>query len=232
MSWVCSLQIGDFEVYATSMGKFAGFCLDDPEVAQAIQSRDHRILDALIECLSQWDELCAIQWSKDGLFWDTGYNCKGPADHLEWWERNLRLIIDGELAEEWQRTKAREALIELLIKRGTGVSIPSENIKVDCTQLNLLLAQYDCDLPDFYVSSRYLPKKASGVYLLWRENELDYIGRSINVRGRLDGEHKVYHKDEHLIGLISIPEKRKQKVVEIALIGALHPAQNNQWSLA
>jgi len=223
--------MGDFEVYATDIGKFACFCLDDPEIAEAIQSRDPRILDALNECLDQWEELCAVQSSKDSLFWDIDYHLRASRDHLEWWERNLRLIIDSDLVSEQQRTKAKRALNELVLKRGDGLAIPSESIEIDCTQLNLLLTQYDCDPPNFYASSTHLPKKAPGVYLLWEGDDLDYIGRSINVQGRLNGDHRVYHKDKHLIGLVSIPDKRRQKVVEVALIGALHPAQNNHWSL-
>jgi len=232
MAWACSLQMGDFEIHACSIGKeFAGFRLDDPEIAQAIRSKDPRILETLKECLDHWEEICAIMWAGDDLFWDVVYNKRGPKEHVEWWEGCLQVIAKSDMVSDVHKEKAQKALIELAIERGEGHSLPLEEIEIDCTKINDLLAQFDLPSLIFYESNLQLPGQTGGIYLLWDNDILEYIGRSIDVRQRLRGGHRVYRHGQHLIGLIPINSTQKQKVVEVALIGVLHPIYNNQWSL-
>jgi len=188
--------MGDFEIHACSIGKeFAGFRLDDPEIVQAIRFKDPRILETLNECLDHWEEICAVMSAGDGLFWDVVYNKRGPREHVQWWERCLQVIIKSEMASEAQKEKAQEALIELAVERGEGYSLPIEEIDIDCAKLNGLLAQFDCPNPNFYESDLYLPRQVKGVYLLWNDDILEYIGRSVNIFHRqiTQGSTPVYH---------------------------------------
>jgi hypothetical protein len=56
----------------------------------------------------------------------------------------------------------------------------------------------------FYVNAADMPKDKGGVYLLFVDELLDYVGQSDNVHRRLAAEHHVYSKDVHsLIAFIA-----------------------------
>jgi hypothetical protein len=231
MAWNCSIQINGFDMQACGMGarkEFAGFCLWDAEIVHAIRSKDPRILDALNDCLDEWEELCGMMWSNDEVFWNLDMDRELSDPLADWWERCLEAIAQSDSASEVKRKRARKVLVDLSIRTG-DFSLLAEDVGIDCTEVNALLSHYDCLPPKFYERLEYLPP-APGVYLLWKDKGLDYIGQSVNIKKRL-AHHRVYEKDEHLIGLVQISPKEKREVVEIALIGALHPAQNIKWSL-
>ena len=55
-------------------------------------------------------------------------------------------------------------------------------------------------------NAKQLPAKTAGVYLLFVDQCLDYVGQSDNVRRRLLHEHHVYDKDVHtMIAMIHAP---------------------------
>lgn len=231
MAWNCSVQINGFEMQACGMGarrEFAGFCLWDPEVVHAIRSRDSRILDVLNDCLDEWEELCATMWSNDEVFWNLGIDMDMPEPLIDWWKRCLEAIAQSDSASEYDKGRARKILVELSVQAG-GLGLSAEDVEIDCTQINALLSHYDCSPPEFYEYLESLPP-SPGIYLLWKDKNLDYIGQSADIKKRL-GKHHVYEKDEHTIGLIRIEPREKREVVEVALIGALHPTQNVKWSL-
>lgn len=231
MAWNCSIQLNGFEMQACGMGarkEFAGFCLWDAEIIHAIRSRDPRILDALNDCLDEWEELCGTMWSSDEVFWNLDLDRELPEPLMDWWKRCLEAIAQSDSLNEAKKERARKTLVELSVQAG-DFSLSAENVGIDCTKINALLSHYDCLPPEFYERLEYLPP-SPGIYLLWKDRELHYIGQSANIKKRL-ARHRVYEKDEHLIGFVPVGPREKREVVEIALIGALHPAQNVKWSL-
>lgn len=232
MAWNCSLKVNGIELQACGMEanrEFIGFCLWNPEIVHAIRTRDVQILEILNDCLDQWEELCGIMWSGDEVFWNIDVYTDMPEHLKNWRKRCLEAIAESDSTSEFDKQRAREILIEWYIQE-QDFSLSAEDVEIDCTQINALLSHYDCATPEFYKYVENLPS-ASGVYLLWRDKNLEYIGHSANVRKRL-GRHRIYEKNNHIIGLIPIDEKEKREVVEIVLIGALHPTQNIKWSLS
>jgi len=51
----------------------------------------------------------------------------------------------------------------------------------------------------FYLSAAKIPEGKGGIYLLFIDELLDYVGQSDDVRRRLTGEHHVYKKDTHTL---------------------------------
>ena len=81
-----------------------------------------------------------------------------------------------------------------------------------------------------------LPRETCGIYLLWLDEELIYIGVSVDVRKRLMSKnHRVYRR-ELQIAVITLTEivdwQRRQETVglERALIGILRPPRNYRAS--
>lgn len=65
-----------------------------------------------------------------------------------------------------------------------------------------------------------------GVYFLWGCSGLDYIGQSINIKNRLAGNHHVFRRGEHIIGIIPTSQDQERWYIEAQMINACCPTQN------
>ena len=93
-------------------------------------------------------------------------------------------------------------------------------------ELTQILAGLGLNAPDIFISPEQIPKQIKGIYFLWNLSDscqLEYIGKSINVRKRLGNHHVL--KNGHLIGIVQAPKKRLVPLEE-TLIGFLQPTLN------
>lgn len=205
-----------------------GFCLKDPRTAKAIRERDPCIFDQLNDLLCNWDERCAI-WN---LTETEMYVSQGPGLGLKAAGEiasGLSLIIHGGLADKGIKRRAHKLLIDVMIFSGQGWEIPSGQVKVDYTRANKILVESDYSPLRFYMTKKHFPQSTSGgIYLLWRESVLEYVGETINLRKRFY-RHKVNEDGNHLIG-VSFSNKSKANLqrTEEKLIRGLHPLVNIQ----
>lgn len=70
----------------------------------------------------------------------------------------------------------------------------------------------------------------SGVYFLWGEAGLEYIGQSVNFKHRLNSGHGIYRHNYHIAGTISIDGEARRLEAEAKLIEYLQPMYNKTYN--
>jgi hypothetical protein len=81
---------------------------------------------------------------------------------------------------------------------------------------------------EYFVSLLDISHEGRGVYLLWHEDQLEYVGKTISrsVRERL-ATHNIYKEGRHyLIGIVLITDDKERDRMEKLLIRALFPKKN------
>jgi hypothetical protein len=87
-------------------------------------------------------------------------------------------------------------------------------------------------IPDIGKFERYsnksYPSQSKGVYILFKEDKIVYIGITIHIKSRLSQHRSLYNFDYYLFH----PNKDnlRRSIVEAVLIRKYKPPFNNKWS--
>jgi hypothetical protein len=81
---------------------------------------------------------------------------------------------------------------------------------------------------EYYVSLLDIPMQGQGVYLLWHDDDLEYVGRTISrsVRDRLRSHEHYKEGQDYLVGVVFVEEDDTRERLETTLIRTLSPKKN------
>jgi hypothetical protein len=114
-----------------------------------------------------------------------------------------------------ERQAQREALLEL------------HRLTIQQSKLHTLLGELQLEI-DYFVSLIDMPLERQGVYLLWRNNSLEYVGRTISQSARMRlAKHGIYKESQsYLVGIVFIEEDNERDRIEKLFIRELLPIRN------
>ncbi len=124
----------------------------------------------------------------------------------------------------------QQALIEMRrVERQAQreILLESHRSTIHLSQLYRLLNEFHLEV-DCFVSLIDMPLERQGVYLLWRNNSLEYVGRTMSqsVRMRL-AKHEIYKENQnYLVGIIFIEDDDERDRIERLFIRELSPTRN------
>lgn len=91
--------------------------------------------------------------------------------------------------------------------------------------LSHLILLFECDEPIAYERQKDVPWDCPGVYILFSDNQIMYIGQSRNIRHRLYA-HQTRCEITHYMVIRCSEGKEQRKALESALIWLLNPRAN------
>lgn len=212
-----------------SKGLLVCFFIEDPDTSKAIQDNNQSILEILNFILDSKDEVWLTGKYSDSHN-NRAWDIPRSKDKREKLKEEMSILLKSNFAENWQRRWAKEILEKITIEE-EGIPLPKDCVPNIDNGISTLLKMNNCQSGiQFYRTVDDVPKNSPGIYLLYKDQLLDYIGEATNIKNRLIRSHNVYNKANHIIGIISIKSKKKRKAIEIAMIGALSPEENKMWN--
>lgn len=85
----------------------------------------------------------------------------------------------------------------------------------------------DYDAPTFYPSVKDIPPSMPGIYFLWQDIHLDYIGMSAACIHNAIKRSKIYRPDMHIISATHIWDWHECSTIRQFLIAILNPDKNS-----